>query len=184
MRVSQIVSLCNQLCNLELPVNCDSSFTISTAHENATLRKLIVCCNTVLEDLYCNYFTVIATCEVTATGGVIDTSKLDFCRVLKLTDKNGNNVRYRYTENGLFAEDGDYLLTYAKRPAAVDWFTEVVLPSSRISERVVVYGMLAEYFLAVEDLELALAWETRYQNALHAASIKNSSMTLPVGKWC
>lgn len=183
MTVGEIVNLCNEMCNFGLPRPCHLYILKDDSEKNETTHRLTVCCNSILEDLYCNYFQSIATCNVSAKNGFIDTSKIRLNKVLNLTDRRGSNIKFRYTANGLFVEDGDYVLTYAQRPPVVDWNTEVVLPSPRLTERVMVYGMLAEYFLALEDLELAAAWETRYQNALRAATVKNSHMTMPVGKW-
>ena len=183
MKVKEIVQLCNEICNLELPQNTSTELTEETANANETARKLIVCCNSVLEDLYCNYGADIATCEVTAQDGFVDTSELDLCRVLKLKDSQGANVKFRYTADGLFVGDGKYVLTYAKLPKTVEWNSEVRLPSPRITERVLVYGILSRYFSIVEDLERAENWEARYQNALRAVRIKSSSMTMPTRRW-
>ena len=183
MKVSEIINLCNEMSNLQLPPDCHNVFDSETVNENETAKRLITCCNAVLEDVYCNYCTAIATANVFAQNGFIDTSQMALARVLKLTTKRGFNVKYRYTANGLLTEDGEYVLTYAKLPPKVGWDSEVVLPGPRITERILAYGILAEYFFGIEDLQLAEAWQTRYLNALRVARLKTSSMTLPVGKW-
>lgn len=182
MLVKEIIRMCGNLCDLQLPKRCDVNVTDIGAEDNETIKRLILCCNHVLEELYAQ-FTAIATCDVTAKSGVIDTSELPFDRVLKLTDKQGKDIPFRYKANGLSTEDGDYVLTYAQRHKTVSWSSPVVLPSPRVTERVLIYGMLYEYFFLTEDFKLAEVWKTRFRDALRAASLKTTSMTLPVGKW-
>ena len=183
MKVKEIVQLCNEICNLELPQKVATEWNDENANDNETVRKLILCCNSALEDLYCNYGADIATCEISSKNGFVNTSEMGLCKVLKLTDRQGANVKFRYTAEGLFVDDGNYILTYAKLPQAVGWNSEVRLPSPRMTERVLVYGLLSRYFSIVEDLERAEHWEACYQNALRSISIKSSSLIMPMRRW-
>lgn len=180
MKVKEAVNLCSKMADLDIPERyLLGNFDVL---QDEKVARLVMCCNNVLEELYCDYATDIATCTVTAKDGFVDVSALYLSRVLSLTDSNGKNVAYRYTSGGLAVADGTYKLTYAKRPYTLYWEEEIVLPSPRITERIFLYGVLSEYFLLIGD-PVSKAWETRYQDALHAASIKRSAMEMPARRW-
>lgn len=182
MKVSEVIGLCSEMADLALPQRYayDNG---KEALQDQRVQRLIGCCNSVLEVLYCDYATAIARCSVTAKNNFVDVTNLALNRVLSLTDANGNNVKYRYTSGGLFVENGSYVLTYAKLPPKILWDDEIVLPSPRITERIFAYGVVADYFLAVGDFDVANVWEARFRDALHSASLKTSHKSMPVGRW-
>lgn len=179
MTLKEIVKLCNQMAELGVEEGC----FVEDGQPDATAKKVVQCANCVIEQLYCDFATALTTCQVTSQNGVIDVSAMRFNRVVSLTDSLGNNVPYRYTEGGIAVPDGTYTLTYALLPPKTQWEEEVKLPSPRITERIVAYGVVAEYFFQTGDYAAANAWESRFKNALRLASVKTSSMNMPVGRW-
>lgn len=183
MRVSQIVTLCNILGDLELPNRYELAAN-SEILQDENVQKLIVCCNNVMQELCCDYAAIVKSCVVEAKNGFIDTESLQLNRVLSLKDNSNNNAPYRYTKGGLFAADGEYLLTYARLPEKIFWDDELTMPDPRITDRLFAYGVLFEYFLATGEFEKSKLWEIRYRDALQALCGKKSPMNLPVGRWC
>ena len=182
MKVLEILKLCNGMADLQLPERYFAEQSDALADERIT--KLVYCCNSLLEQLYCDYATALKKCTLVATDGFADTSGLDFNRVVSLVDSNGNNVRYRYTKGGLSVADGTYTLTYASLPQRVGWTEEVEMPSPRITPRIFAYGCLAEYFFSVGDVGQSSLWNDKFLNALKTANVKKSAMTMPlVGRW-
>ncbi len=182
MKVKEIIKLCNDMGDLNLP----ERYFFGDGREalqDEKVKKLVLCCNCVLEETYCEYATEIGRCQVRAEDNFIPTDKLNLNRVISLTDVNGNYVKYRYTAGGLFAENGNYVLTYAKLPAKVYWEEEVVPPDPRITDRILAYGIVSEYFLSTGDVAISEQWSERFQNALRAQNTKKSPMSLPVGRW-
>ncbi len=182
MKVSQIANLCKNLANLDLPQNClDENFNYTFSD---CAVKLLNCCNFVLEELYANYASALYKTVVTAEDNVINVDNLNLAKVISLTDSYGNEVKYRYTERGLFVDyDGSFNLTYGKMPATLGWNDEVILPSKRITPRIFAYGVLAEYFCAIGDTNSSYNYQNKYLQALKFATIKTSGIKLPSRRW-
>lgn len=185
MKVSQIVKICGEILNLGLDDNLfDGSVAGSEALQNSEVKTLVNCCNFVLEELYRDYATSMRRTVVDAVEGVVDTSQFKLCKVISLVDAEGNDVKFRYGDSGLFvSKDGRYNLCYARLPNQLAWDDEVPMPSPRITERIFIYGVVSEYFATQGDWASAKQWDTRYKDALQASQVKVSSMRLPVGRW-
>ena len=183
MKVSQIAKICKELANLDLPPNCyQNDGDDYSASECAKL--LLTVANIVLEELYTTYVTAVEKAVVTSDDGLIDTQHLLLSRVIKLTDSQGNDLPFRYTERGLFVDmDGVFNLVYAKLPPQVEWNEEFVSPSPRITPRIFAYGVLCEYFHSIGDQVQAQRYQTKYQDALRIATRKISSTKMPARRW-
>ena len=183
MKLYKIAKIVNDVIGLQLS---DAYFSDSdtTATSDSVVKKLITCCNFVLERLYSDYATAICKTTISVTGGVANTSALRLNRVISLVSADGQDAKFRYTENGLEVEtDGTYNLTYAKLPQELTWQSEVTLPSPRITERIYSYGVIAEYYSMLGDYANSRLWEDKFTNALKAACVKTSSQTMPVWRW-
>ncbi len=183
MKVSQILTLCKDLANLDLPQNCyqDQGDDYTTS---SCARVLYHSLNNVVEEIYCNFATDVNTAVVTATKNHIDTQSLNLCRVLKLTDGFGNKRHFRYTERGLFVEkDGIYNVTYAKMPPKVEWQGQFELPLPAITPSIVSAGVLADYFFAIGDVVLAEKWRQKYVEGITRCIPKRPLLNLPARGW-
>ena len=182
MKVKELLKLCGEMGNLSFPD--EEEIESEVEQSGSTLRQLLNCCNFTLEELYRDYASSLRKTVVEVVDGFADTSAYKLCRVISLVDGEGNDVKYRYTEGGLSVdEDGKYNLCYARLPNDVSLEDEVTLPSPRITERVLAYGILREYFTIVGDTLTAAQWDERYKDALRIAEVKTSSMRMPVRRW-
>ena len=185
MKVSQIVKICGEMINLGLPDELfDEGVSGSVAGQNPDVKVLINCCNFVLEELYRDYATSLRKTVAQAVEGFVDTSQYKLCKVISLVDAEGNDVKFRYGDGGLYVDkDGKYNLCYARLPNAVEWEDEIVMPSPRVTERMLIYGVIREYFASQGDWSSAKQWDVRFKDALMVSQVKVSSMRLPVGRW-
>ena len=182
MKVKELLKLCGEMANL--PVPDENELTSEVEQQGSVSRQLLDCCNCTIEELYRDYASSIRKTVVEVVDGFADTSAFRLCKVISLVDGEGNDVKYRYTEGGLSVdEDGKYNLCYARLPSDVELDDEVNLPSPRITERVLIYGILRDYFTRVGDGLTASQWEERYKDALRIADVKSSHMRMPVGRW-
>lgn len=182
MKVKELLNLCGEMANLDFPD--EESVESEAERKGSVVRQLLNCCNFTLEELYRDYAGSIRKTVIDVVDGFADTSQFRLCKVISLVDGEGNDVKYRYTEGGLsVAEDGRYNLCYARLPADVTLDDEITLPSPRITERVLAYGILREYFSVVGDASTAMQWDERYKGALRIADVKVSTMRMPVGRW-
>ena len=181
MKVSEIVKTCGEILNLNFS---DEYFESSEAPNDANVKILVSGCNFVLEELYRDYATSLRKTVVEVKDGFADTSLFKLCKVLTLVDEEGNDVKFRYGDGGLYVDvDGKYNLCYARLPNVVGWDDEVQLPSPRITDRILVYGVTREYYALVGDWLNAKQWDTRFKDALTIACGKVSTMRMPVGRW-
>ena len=183
MKVKELLKLCGEMGNLNFP--SEEEIDGEMEQQGSCVRQLLNCCNFTLEELYRDYASSIRKTVVEVVDGFADTSEFRLCKVISLVDGEGNDVKYRYTEGGLcVAEDGRYNLCYARLPSDVGLEDDVTLPSPRITERVLAYGILREYFTIIGDALSACQWDERYKDALRIADVKSSSMRMPpVGRW-
>ena len=182
MKVNELLKLCAEMGNLDFPTEYDLDTQLNT--QGSCARRLLNCCNDTIEELFRDYSSSIRKTVVEAVDGFADTSEYKLCKVISLVDGEGNDVKYRYTEGGLQVEkDGRYNLCYAKLPSELTVYDDVVLPSPRITERIVAYGILRDYFTMEGDFASAAQWDERYKDALRTVEVKCSSMRMPVGRW-
>ena len=181
MKVSEIVKTCGEILNLNFS---DEYFECSDAPNEFSVKILVNGCNFVLEELYRDYATSIRKTVVEVKDGFADTSIYKLCKVISLLDSEGNDVKFRYSDGGLYVNtDGKYNMCYARLPSVVGWDDEVQLPSPRLTERVLIYGVVREYYAIIGDWQSAKQWDARYKDALQVACGKISTMRMPVGRW-
>lgn len=146
-------------------------------------KSLVSCCNFVLEDLYRDYATDCRKTVVEVKNGIADVSGLNMCRVLSLADSSGNSASFTYNSQGLLAEtDGRYNLTYARLPQTLTYVSEVVLPDPRITYRIFIYGVIAEYLKRRGDYQKSAVWNDKFVTALSAA-YRTCAGVMPVRRW-
>ena len=181
MRINEIVKMSSEVLNLGLP---EEYFESDQLPDSPIVRILLNSCNFVYEELFRDYATSLRKTVVYVTNGFADTSMYRMCKVISLVDAEGNDVKYRYSDGGLYVEtDGGYNLCYARLPDVLSWGEEVHMPSPRITERMFVYGVVREYYAVTGDWALAKAWDTRFKDALQVAGVKTSSLHMPVRRW-
>ena len=180
MKVNEIIKMTVEILNLDLQID-----DIDGEMPDSNIAKILLnSCNFVYEELFRDYATSLRKTVVEVTDGFADTSIYRMCRVISLVDAEGNDVKYRYSDGGLYVEkDGKYNLCYARLPDVLGWGDEVRMPSPRITERMFVYGVVREYYAVTADWTLAKEWDTRFKDALQVAGVKTSSLKMPVGRW-
>lgn len=182
MKLYEILKTCGEILALDLP---DEYFSSEVSEVTDARAKILVnCANFVNEELYRDYATSLRKTVVYATDGFIPTAALKMCKVISLTDSQGVEVKFRYGDGGVYvSSDGRYNVCYARLPDILGWLSEVTLPSPRITERILVYGIVREYYAVLGDWANAKQWDDRFKDALQVACCKTSSMRLPIRGW-
>lgn len=177
MKVTEIISTVNNILNLGVDVEADLT-------QQEVCAKLLACCNFASEDLYRSYAVCARKTVVEAVDGYIPTKDLRLCRVCSLTDSCGQNVRFKYASDGLLVNvDGKYNLAYAKLPDELDFASEVTLPSPRITYRIFVYAVIAEYLRITGDYTAAGVWRDKLDGALSVATADKTTAKMPSRRW-
>lgn len=181
MKTNEIIKMSGEILNLDLS---EDYFHSEQMPADNIVKILLNSCNFVYEELFRDYATSLRKTVVDVVDGFADTSAYRLCRVISLVDAEGNDVKYRYGDGGLYVDkDGKYNLCYARLPDVLGWGEEVKMPSPRITERMLVYGVVREYYAITGDWNSAAQWDARFKDALQVAGVKTSSMKMPVGRW-
>lgn len=180
MTVSQIVKLCGEICQLNLSEQYFQQGD-TTAVQDPTVQKLLQCANAVLDELYSEYLFVQEKATVVAQNGFANTSHLPIAKVLKVTDCFGKSLPFSLAEGGISVADGTVTVTYARLPQTIAWQSTVVRPQG-FSTRVLVYGIVAEFFLRCGDRDNASLWQARYMQSLKSC-LKKAVGNMPARRW-
>ena len=170
---------------LDLGIAPDLDSGDATMDEDSRCLQILSCSNFVLEQLYREYASYVRKTVVEAVKGLIDTSALKLCKVFALTNSSGAKVPFTYTSQGLAVQtDGRYNLTYAKLPQEiVQGEEEIIMPSPKITIRMFIYGVCAEYLYRICDYTRSASYEEKFKSALTVASMSRNNCVMPVRRW-
>lgn len=186
MTVCDVISTADNILNLGIVSQLDlSSQTLAQAmSQNADCNVILHCCNGVLEELFSEHAVDCRSTVVEAVNGVIDTSALKLCRALFLVDSSGVKSPFTYCSTGLnVSRDGRYNLTYARLPDKLDFETEIPLPNCKITDRIFIYGVIAEYLRVLGDVTLSDSWAEKYKQAVSCAAASKTDLRMPSRRW-
>ena len=180
MKIKQLIKLCGEMCHVDLSA---VDFSAQTEPTDETALRLLECCNLVLDELYRRYALLICKTVVTAQDGFVSLADLPVGKIVSLRDAFGNDVRFCFAEGGLSVQaDGKLNLVYSKLPKQVGWNDQLSLPSPEVSERIAVYGVIAEFLHSAGD-ESAMSWQEKYEDAFRAATVKTNCGNMPCRRW-
>lgn len=145
---------------------------------------LVECFNRVENELALDYLPLVAEDRITTTAGAVEYTQLrkPAARILSVEDGNGNTQKYRLYPDRLETVTGKVKIVYAYTPSekGLDGESEY---QTAVSQRLFVYGMAAEYSLAVGELESASAWDKKYKEAIQAAYRRRPAARIIARRW-
>ena len=182
MKLNQAVKICGEILSLGLSEEY-FAHTQTATPEDKNVQLLVTAAGFVTEELFADYGANVYKKTASTVDGTLAVANL--CKVLSLTDaQSGNDVAFRYTAQGLYVgRDGKFDVVYTTKPTKPSWTEEVPLPSTALSDRTVVYGMIAEFFLMSGDSVTAEPWRVRFEDTASAATVKTSSVHMPARRW-
>ena len=103
---------------------------------------------------------------------------------IKRVTANGKPVKWRISPDYLLADAGCVEVFYTYAPAPLSEEDEFAYPNFAVSERLVEYGMAAEYFLVLGDATGSAAWENKYRNEIENLLSRSSVRgRIPPRRW-
>ncbi len=183
-----IVSACRYM-HIQLPDCCHSDkLTVALADQlqyNTVLINLLMCLDSVLSELN-NILPNIAVADLEAVDGILPQDKFPtpMLEVIRLTDRGGNSLPYRYMSGGLLVEgSGQVHVVYSTPYDKCTYLGDINIASGKIDSRVLTHGLCSEYCLLEGDYDNFTMWESRYRNSLPNVSHKISSINMPSRGW-
>ena len=176
MTVKEVIITAASLLELEEKVSAfiGGDETVG-AEETAALLK---CFNLVENEVALDYFPLIAEETVrTDTGRVAykDLSKAAV-RILGVKDESGSSVAYLTAQPGVLTIG----YTYTPEKKTLDGESDFQLI---VSERLLAYGVAAEYCFSTGYYEEGEAWSKKYKDALAAAYRSSPAKSLRSRRW-
>lgn len=190
MKIKDIIKNVDRMLSLKLPAVLFDENANSAELQNELntdgVRKLVDCCNFVLDELQSDYAPLYKTQSVTVNNYCLDYSQLNctLCEVYSLKDEGGNNVNYYYGEDGIVTNaNGKMNITYSVKASDKGFSDNVEVGLTAIGARTLAYGVAAEYCLLNADYDEMTIWDNRYKSALQIALRKKSEKRIPKRKW-
>ncbi len=149
-------------------------------------KLMLKCVDFVIDDIASDYFPLIREDELFVRNGRLFFK--DFPRTptaVASVKKDGKALNFSRRFDGLqLGEDGNVTVQYAFKPAAAAVDGETEWTDGCVSERILVYGVAAEYCIAAGLDADAEMWDKRYRDALQRAVIKYlSGKSTPKRRW-
>ncbi len=154
--------------------------------ENVRLRRaLLTYLNAVRDELARGYFRIIAEQRMQSEDGMYPFVRFTFRPLeIKGVYVDDKPVDWHISPDYLFADGRDVLVKYAYAPAPLGLEDEFSYPDPLVSERLVEYGMIAEYYLVLGDASGSDAWENKYRNEIdRLLSLCTEKRRVPPRRW-
>ena len=180
LTVKEILLAAAQTLNLDDAEAYLSGRSTQVGESNDLLR----CYNLVENELALDYLPLYAEEVLQSSTGVIYYSTFDnaVVRVLHVGDEWDNPVEFKLFPDYMKTQPGVVKVryTYSPRPKQI---AEVCDYTLQASARLFVYGIAAEYTLAMGMFEESAVWDKKYKDAITAAYRARPSKTLRSRRW-
>lgn len=138
--------------------------------ETARLRRaLLTYLNAVRDELARGYLPLYAREKLHSDDGAFAFAQFGFTPFkIKRVSSCGKPVKWHISPDYLIADGRDIEVEYSYVPAPLKETDEFSYPCFAVGERLVEYGMVAEYYLVIGDAASSAAWESKYRNEIDA----------------
>lgn len=141
-----------------------------SAEFNRIKNAFLTYFNSVLDELARAYFPLSEREAISCTGGKITLSSLRRRAVkIKKILSGKKSVEWQVYGSELLVDcDEEAIIFYEYSPAPLREEDEFFYPEYAVSERLVQYGMVAEYYLVCGCAEEMHAWEEKYRDEIES----------------
>ncbi len=156
----------------------------SNAAGEQAAKRLLQCFEQVENELALDYLPLLAEDELVSSTGVVRYADLQkpAARILCVEDEFGNSLKFRLYPTYLKSSAGKLKIIYAYAPTKKT-IEEASEYTTVVSKRLLVYGMAAEYSLAVGELTAASVWDKKYKEGVQAAYKARPCKRLRSRRW-
>ena len=189
MTTKQVLSLACMFLGKEELLECEY-FTKTTDYnltesEEKELDYLKRCLYLITNEISTDYLPIYAEKAVDFLNGELALGSIDsnIYEIVKITDKNGKNIRFKIYDNIIYANVDKAIIKYTKFAKEVDLNGDCEDFSGKIPDRVLAYGVAMEYSFVCSLFDDATIWENRYKNALLVLANKKQNIIMPKRRW-
>ena len=130
-------------------------------------EMLLDCFNIVENELALDYFPLYTEEKLSNPTGQLQYSRFTKTpvRITKVCDAEGQEIAYELFASYLKTQTGLIGVAYAYTPNKKD-FTDSSDFILQVSDRLIIYGVLSQYCLAMGFCEQAAIWDTKYKESI------------------
>lgn len=167
MKVKDVICEALRLAGRDDAADAISANNTLTDEVSRLKRACLTYLNAVLDELARGYFPLLATEEVDTEDGVAEFASFSFKPIeIKRVTADGKDVKWHISPDYLHANAQTVTVCYAYTPDALTENDEFFYPDFAVGERLVEYGMVAEFFLVLGDASGSAVWENKYRNEI------------------
>lgn len=159
--------------------------TFSDVQQNE-INMLVNCVNLTISNISSNYLKLYDIVEIENRGGIVNFSKISNKQIYDIVSvRNSHNkpISFNITPDGVNTQTGKVIIKFTYFPDDVNFNDNITCFPLKLTERVVVYGVLAEYLYAKGVFDEALAWENRFKNEMKSINRPQKSISTKVRRW-
>ena len=182
MKVKDIVLLAATQLGIADEVQAYLDGEEENGERNAAL--LLTCFNVVENELALDYLPLYAEEKINTETGKIVYSDLvhSAVRIVKVTDEKGESIPYKLYAEYLQTQAGKVTVRYTYTPESKETDGESDF-ASPVSERLLAYGIAAEYSLSMGLLSEAAVWDKKYKESIEAIRSLQSGKRMKSRRW-
>ncbi|MBO5884350.1 MAG: hypothetical protein J6Q51_00975 [Clostridia bacterium] len=149
------------------------------------LNLMLRCLNFIVNEIATDYLPVLKQKSVMFVDNCLDIKEVDtnIYKIIKIENKNGEVVKFNYTNGCIKSKVTEAIITYSSFPEKADLNGEVENFNNMMTDRVLAYGTAMEYSFVNSLYDDATVWESRYKNALLVLSQKKHNLIMPKRRW-
>lgn len=149
------------------------------------INSLVNCVNLTISNISSNYYKLYDVVEVENFNGIIPYSKITdkvIFDIVSIKNASGNQL-FTVKTDGIYTVKGKLLVKYTYFPSDVDYDDEITCFPVKVSERVIVYGVLSEYLYIKGIFDEAMVWEERFKNEMRSVHRPQKNINLRKRNW-
>ncbi len=147
-------------------------------------QRLLFCFHRVEEELALDYLPLLVEEEIVTANGVVsyDALSRSVTRILCVEDEWGNPIKHRIYPTYCKAAAGRLKITYAYLPVKKE-IEEESDYGGEVGERLLSYGVAAEFALSIGDPSTAEVWDKKYREAVRVAYKATPCKRIRARRW-
>ena len=156
--------------------------------EQSVINKantFLVCLNLIIEDIAKDYLPLLNEEEIAFVNKKFEYKNLSkvIADIIKLQTLTGLSLKFKCFPSLIKAETNKAIITYSYLPDEVSFNQEFDFFDSKLTPRIIAYGVAMEYMFLNSLSDEAAIWENRFLNSLENALRKKHSISLPKRRW-
>ncbi len=153
--------------------------------DDELIITIVRCLNMVVGEIASDYLEVRKVEDVEVINKIIDYDNFSerLINVKKVEQSGGRNINYRlYPDHLMVESDGVVSVEYCYLPCEVELDDEIML-SPRITELLLINGVLGEYCMINGRYEDSMLYDKRYREMIKLAVMPTKEIRLKARRW-